>query len=180
MSEQGGAMNIDWSKAPDWAIGHGLVVQGAIKQVWYGEQAYMIVGDNRSYVYGGGDGETRHNHMPNAIQFKTLRPAVWNGEGLPPAGAVCEFTSNDGRNWRETSILFRDDHAALLAGYELFKVTDPDVRFRQIRTVEQIAAEKYERDAEELAEVMKIYEPIDPLALAKLVLDCGYSKQVRP
>ena len=52
--------------------------------------------------------------------------------------------------------------------------------FRPIRTPEQIAAEKYERDAEELADILKIHEVGYPVALAKLVLDCGYSKQAQP
>lgn len=151
--------DIDWSKAPEWAIGHGLLVQGAIKQVWYGEKAYMIVGDNRSYAYGGGDGETRHNHMPDAIQFRTLRPAPWVGKGLPPAGAVCEV-QHDGRWYQATIIGIDPDdgdvvfktHGDYATPYGVYDGL-PAERFRPIRTPEQIAAEEREKVIDSMAVV---------------------------
>lgn len=166
-------MKIDWNEAPDWAIGHGLVVMGAIKQVWYGEQAYTILGDSRSYCYGGGDGETRHNHMPNAIQFKTPRPSPWTGEGLPPVGAVCEFYERRTVvEWRECRVVGHDGMFAVLS-YEGNYLGRTLNGLRAIRTPEQIAADKREKGIQEMREAAGSLNsfPFDQL------YDAGYRKQ---
>ena len=151
-------MKIDWKMAPEWAIGHGIVVTcNIIKEVWFGDKAFMYVGDSRSYVYGGGTGETRHNITLGEIKVSELRPAAWTGEGLPPVGTVCERRTkydDDGRYeqvriiahtskgfpvWENTDALF-----AGIAKENMFSAGVP--AFRPIRTPEQIAAE--ERDKE--------------------------------
>lgn len=197
---------IDWSEAPDWAKGHGLVVQGAIKQVWYGEQAYMIVGDNRSYPYGGGDGETRHNHLPNAIQFKTPRPEPWAGEGPPPAGTVCELSErvlladSDTSDWFEAGTKIEiGGHAIFNGGTgpvcsvcvvgENFTGTLSEVCLRPIRTPEQIATDKRLHEIRNALTTIKAGQQQFPndlvrgnitLSVVEAMIDAGYRVQVMP
>lgn len=170
-------MKIDWNEAPEWAVGHGLVVMGAIKQVWYGEQAYMVIGDSRSYCYGGGDGETRHNHLPNAIQFKTLRPAPWTGEGLPPAGIEC-MVYDGVIAGAKVKILAHDGCLAVFSHEGEYKGRTAHA-FRPIRTPEQIAAEDRATSVQEMVNSCpypgSAMTAIDCLALYK----AGYRKQVK-
>lgn len=144
-------MEIDWNTAPEWAKGHGLVVQGSIKQVWYGDFSYMVVGDSRAYPFGGGSGETRHNHAQGAIQFKTLRPAPWTGSGLPPVGTVCEIRAHKLNDWSPATIKFASrnvvvwDWEAEPALNGLCTAYAHAIEIRPIRTPEQIAEEAKEK-----------------------------------
>ena len=145
---------IDWSKAPEWALGHGLIVSGVIKEVWFSGKAYMVVGDSRSYVYGGGLGETRHNHTSAVIQFKTYRPKPWTGEGLPPVGTVCEWAGPnsdgpDGWVFTESKVVAYTDCKAfvIMQKQGCWPVVNHvnNCQFRPIRTPEQIKAEEREQ-----------------------------------
>ncbi|WP_458717031.1 hypothetical protein [Pseudomonas gregormendelii] len=163
-------MNIDWETAPEWAIGHGLIDSGCIKQVWFGEKAYMILGDSRSYVFGGGVGETRHNHTLSQIQFQQLRPVAWSGEGLPPAGTVCEWHPNhDG--WVQVEILGHNGEETWYrqAGSTLSDTCLRMAFFRPIRTAEQIIAdlEREERIKVVTAWIEGIAQEYGPDAAAK-------------
>lgn len=102
----------------------------------------------------------------------------WEGKGHPPAGSVCEMTTNDGRNWRTVKIIFFDDYVTMIGqadgkvNRELFKRCDADVAFRPIRTPEQIAADEREAGINEIREVagsLNAY-PFDQL------WDAGYRK----
>lgn len=87
-------MSIDWSKAPDWAVAHGLHETGfGIKEFWLGETQHQNLEHAKSFPYGGGDPScgSFHNSRRESFSFVTPRPANWNGEGLPPVGTVCEF-----------------------------------------------------------------------------------------
>jgi len=72
----------------------------------------------------------------------------WDSDGLPPLGVKCEFTTNAGHNWHETELIFKDGNVVLTSAYHLFKISDPDIAFRLIRT-------ERERD-ELLAKVAKL------------------------
>lgn len=182
-------MNIDWSKAPDWARGRGLVVQGSIKEVWFGDSAYMIVGDNRSYVWGGGGGNTHHNHMPSSIQFKQLRPEPWTGEGLPPVGTVCE--RNVSRNaWCQSEIFAHSPNGVYAAYADSCGMNwSAAVSFRPIRTPEQIAADKRLHEIRNALTTIKAGQQQFPndlvrgnitLSVVESMIDAGYRKQANP
>ena len=109
-------------------------------------------------------------------------PPAWNGEGLPPVGTVCEYTSNGGLNWRETSVLFIDEQVVLLSGYTLYKLVDPDIAFRPIRTPEQIAADERSKAIEQM-----VYGAVGcerdgqntkAFLICGFLYDAGYRKQV--
>ena len=178
---------INWSKAPEWADGHGLVAHHGITEVWINMDQYAVVGaEDRAYPYGGGTGDHRHNFTRGQVQYITPRPARWDGQGHPTAGTLCEMTSNDGHNWRPVLIIFFDDYVTLVGQSEgkvnrqLFKRCDADVAFRPLRTPEQIAAEERE---EAIAEMWTTYwQPSVSTAMEGLGLlyDAGYRKQVAP
>ena len=182
-------MKIDWNVAPDWAIGHGLIVQGAIKQVWYGEQVYMVIGDSRSYCFGGGTGETRLNHMQDAIQFKTLRPAPWAGEGLPPVGTVCEFksTQHDGpHEFEPVEVMYTSKVTVVVKRLDADRGMEEELlchpgtaKFRPIRTPEQIAAEERLKAVAEM-EACRPFIYTDDKQFCFALYDAGYRKQAKP
>lgn len=188
-------IDIDWSIAPDWAIGHALHVSGcgAIKEVWVGEDKYQRLDQSKSFCYGGGIGEARHNPCRYQFKYETPRPAPWTGEGLPPVGVVCEY----GKQGQVRIITHFDQTsgATLAVGQVgergmLVLATAESGSFRPIRTPEQIAAEERERDVIAALEVMKFAHwnikntEISPLekcrVYAEAMVDAGYSKQVAP
>ena len=171
-------MNIDFSKKPEgathWAEDQRCYSTGGIqyyRQIgveWYFWGESLAPGWNRI------SGPSKPVSSLEATIAKE-----WPG-GLPPVGTVCEFSLNRGRvEWKTGTVLAHDGVFAVMKfGSEYHPRNIHGVR--PIRTPEQIAAEQYERDAEELAKILAIHEPIEVLALAKLVLDCGYRKQVTP
>lgn len=186
-------MNINWSIAPDWAIGHALYAFGGeICEVWVGEDKYQLLDQSKSFPYGGGVGETRHNPCRYQFRYETLRPAPWTGEGLPPVGVLIEM-----KHKRATDELARSDfYRAFLewvgaehfvTSQELFGSLD-DYIFRPLRTPEQIAEEEREKDIIAALEVMKIAHwrlnntEISPLEkcriYAEAMVTAGYRKQV--
>lgn len=83
-------MNVDWSKAPEWAIGHALYAfGGAIAEVWVGELKYQRLDQSKSFPYGGGSGESRHNPCRYQFSYEQLRPSPDER-----AKELLEFTSN--------------------------------------------------------------------------------------
>lgn len=84
----------------------------------------------------------------------------WDEFGFLASGVTCEFTTNDGHNWKGCKILYADEVSILTGELEgkadrrLLRKCDADVKFRPARTAEQVAAE--EREAED-NEVMSRY-----------------------
>lgn len=83
--------------------------------------------------------------------------ATWNGDGLPPVGAVCGLRSRGG-GWGEAEIRYHGRGLCVWLWVRHDGNTDqieyaesPDrLEFRPIRTAEQIAAEERERVANEM------------------------------
>lgn len=116
-------------------------------------------------------------------------PADWNGKGLPPAGAVCEIREKSCQYFSPAAIKFASrnvvvwDWQAEPALNGLCTAYSHNIEIRPIRTAEQIAAEKLEVDAADLAEVMTGHRDRSGdcyLTLAKVILEAGYRKQVAP
>lgn len=140
-------MNIDWSKAPEWADGHGLMVSGfGIEEVWFDTEQYMPVrGDARygPYPYGGYGNEHQHNLTRKSIRFETTRPEPWNGEGLPPVGrATCEYLGAHQYDvWTVVNIFAHWGDQVFVDYGDGWRAERDLARFRPIRTAEQIAEE---------------------------------------
>jgi hypothetical protein len=149
-------MDIDWGKAPEWAIAHALwCLNNKVTQVWVGVDQWQ---DERgkAFPYGGGTGDSRHNPMRHQFQYETLRPVAWNGEGWPPVGLKCEMRMWPNGEWEGCQPVYYleqpSDHSDQVVVYQnslsgdVCYILDPpcagSIEFRPIRTPEQIAAEE--------------------------------------
>lgn len=119
----------------------------------------------------------------------------WDEFGFPPAGVSCEFTSNDGYNWKPCRILYADELSILTGELEgkadrrLLRKCDADVKFRPARTAEQVAAEEREKARTEVLNAMTANGKTanEPEALWQFrlkvvgeMLDMGYRKDTKP
>ncbi|MBK3437450.1 hypothetical protein [Pseudomonas sp. MF7448] len=197
-------MNIDWSKAPAWAVGHALhAFGGEIREVWVGEHQYQRLDQPKPFPYGGGNSDHRHNPRRSEFHFEQLRPAPWTGKGLPPVGTVCEFAGGtncpedpfdkDLKEGDEVTIIahFKDGESELAA----FTFNPRNLSrgnacveqgmhgcFRPIRTPEQIAAEEREKAIAEMVYGGCGCDQSDgtttAFVICRLLYDAGYRKQV--
>ena len=143
-------MDIEWKDAPDWAVAHAFHATAmGVKEVWVGEDKYQQLDHSRPFSYGGTVGaDSFHNPRRNQFAFETLRPEPWNGEGLPPAGTVCEMRAHKLNDWSKAEIKFASrnvvvwdwDREPSING--LCTAYAHDIEIRPIRTPEQIAAEE--------------------------------------
>lgn len=101
----------------------------------------------------------------------------WDGEGVPPIGIEFEYTTNAGYNWHKGRLLFLDSQVVLLHGYQLFKIDDPDLGFRPLRTPEQIAAEEREKAINELTAGYAPHTEILRKWAERAYDELGYRKQ---
>lgn len=144
-------MSIDWSKAPEWAVAHGLHETGfGIKEFWLGETQHQNLEHAKPFPYGGGDPTcgSFHNSRRESFSYVTERPTPWNGEGLPSRGTKCEcqpWAEHDAP-WKEVEFIASwlapngQTYSWVHTGYGWL---EPKMfRFRPIRTPEQIAAEE--------------------------------------
>lgn len=192
-------MNIDWSKAPEWADGHALVAHQGITEVWASADHYAVVGRaGGPYPYGGGAGETRHNHTRGALQYITRRPDRWNGEGLPPVGTVCEFSGFNPEETLPTDPRVGDQVTVIAhfmsGSFEVAAFTfyaPPEFEylqvaqgaygcFRPIRTPEQIAAEEREKAIKEMIDECPYPGSECTRIDCQALYEAGYRKQVTP
>lgn len=166
-------MIIDWSKAPVGTTG-AMVAEFNGATVRRGDVEWIPSSSTKKDCYSVGRGSWVYHEAP----------PKWNGEGLPPVGTVCEFTTNDGLNWRHCSILFADSAVVLLSGYLLLKLEDPDVRFRPIRTAEQIAADERKDGIDAIIKAFKhTVGPCThclPYSSAERLYEIGVRLQVAP
>lgn len=177
-------MNIDWSKAPELAVAHGLHETGfGIKEFWLGETQYQNLEHAKSFPYGGGDPScgSFHNSRRESFSYVTTRPIPWNGEGLPPVGTRCDVFNNElsGPEWESCTILYSGKFRVMYDSescYERVGFID-NLKFRQTRTPEQIAAEERESSIEAMNTLVGDIDSIPTWtdALAKLY-DAGYRK----
>lgn len=104
----------------------------------------------------------------------------WTGEGLPPVGTVCEVLNNEvsGPEWERCTILYSGKFRIMYDSescYERVGFID-NLKFRQIRRPDQIAAEKREADIEELRMLLSKVA-CDDYHAAVAMIDAGYRKQ---
>lgn len=147
-------MVIDWSKAPEgfplWLEGTNAGHRKA--SGWYREKGLVYEGAHGIQWRACREGQFFTVHRQPALDS-------WTGEGLPPAGEVCEVdggSSADGwgrcviRYSSADVIVFKRDER----GFESFDCTGGKYSFRPIRTTEQIAAEERETNSFELFSVI--------------------------
>ncbi|MCD5994189.1 hypothetical protein KDX38_10830 [Pseudomonas sp. CDFA 602] len=176
-------MKIDWSKAPEWAVAHGLhAFGGTIQEVWIGEQVYLGLNGPAAFGYGGGDGFEAHNHTRAQFSYETSRPKEWTGEGPPPAGTECELQHStwSENHWEKRKVLYLGDAYLITAspGDDEERCSHTkEIKFRPLRTAEQIAAEEREKAVKQMQKDCACYANADLFAD---LYDAGYRKQVTP
>ena len=181
-------IKIDWRMAPEWADGHGLIAFQGFTEVWISAEQYSVVGrEGGPYPWGGGKGDTRHNHTRGQVQYITPRPARWDGEGLPPVGQKIEM-----KHKRSTEEWARPDfHEVTITamGKQLFMVTYRDdgdencghlneYEFRPLSTPEERVAEERKRSARQMC-LDAGHESPTPgqINMGLKLYDAGYRKQ---
>lgn len=170
---------VDWSKAPEWAIEHGLANDGyGIAEFWIGETQYQNFQHSKPFPHGGGDpsSDSFHNYRRESFSFVTKRPAPWNGSGRPPAGVTCQYQHLQHCGvWYDGEILYISNEYTIVKGGvtgEQHYYTR-NLSFRPIRTPEQIAAEEKTKAIDDLMKVTCISR-----GEAARIYDAGYRKQV--
>ena len=185
----------------EWPVKEGVYPQG---------QDYCVQSDECSQVFfcgthgkillsrradkTSGVRVTRAEWQAAVDALNAPKVVEWDEFGFPPAGVSCEFTSNDGYNWKPCRILYADELSILTGELEgkadrrLLRKCDADVKFRPARTAEQVAAEERDKAAKEL--YMTINWDSKPGTWENLLqarrddyrkaIDAGYRKEPKP
>lgn len=174
------ASEIDWSKAPKWATGRG-VVGLCNSPVWLSQDQYTYVDGQqggRTFYFGSGEGFSL-----DEIREVAERPSPWNGTGLPPVGVVCQVEPHN-TYWGLVTLdpvemkiaAYHDDLVWLIdkEGKNHWTRTDK-ADFRPIRTPEQIAAEKRKRAVDEMQRLAST-DPMHGRKVCAALYDAGYRK----
>ncbi|KWV82537.1 hypothetical protein PFLL34_03586 [Pseudomonas fluorescens] len=181
-------MNIDWSKAPEWA---NAVIEGTGVLVWVpftdGICTGQIIEDGRSQEV-----DMLPPHKWKLVEVRPVKP--WTGDGLPPVGieieAMMRRNMHDGYAWHRAKVV----HGPL-PGSEgevlvfCLETTSPAWvdEFRPVRTPEQIAAEQRKKEIDEIHKICIESFPSSTRTgeLNRTISDCaciiykaGYRKQV--
>ena len=139
---------IDWSKAPEGATHYQPERNKLHHPVWL-----KIEGGTVLRVGHIGSDEWSFEYSPDSQPCLDLSRAIprpapsWSGEGLPPVGVVCEanfvgeWKRFEMRYYGEAYVVFKTAFEVQRARYDFDTC---GVKFRPIRTPEQIAAEERE------------------------------------
>lgn len=148
--------DIDWSKAPKLAT-HYNAAEGKNARIY----PWMMLDDRGIWHF--------YNHRELAwLPMSDIFPGehdvpvavpnqAWTGQGLPPAGTVCEVKYFD--DWNQTTIIGVDSRGLTVfespwAGSQTpYAAIGYAEAFRPIRTPEQIAAEEREKAIDRMAEI---------------------------
>lgn len=148
--------------------------------------------DQRSW-----DFVTRHAAPITDKMRQAIAAQSWDGQGMPPVGTVCEMTFDDGAYrwgyWLKTKVLCYGD-TMVFVSQETDKKPDEwlegsikitGMKFRPIRTPEQIAAAERAKAIEHLAYEIAGYNGFDDprdvdIRLAEHLHDQNFRKQVAP
>lgn len=158
-------MKIDWSKAPEGATHWEPESDG-----WNSSWMMLSGGGWHWWSSSSEDWMKCPSIKESRVSLMIPRPAAWTGEGLPPAGALCEalIPHHPEPLWVEVTVLA---HWTSPQGLIYSWVAERDAfyppgefRFRPIRTPEQIASE------EALEEIERLYSEGLPPVGAKVIL----------
>ncbi|EMB3070208.1 hypothetical protein ACTBD1_005292 [Pseudomonas aeruginosa] len=172
-------MSIDWNTAPEGATHwepRGIVFgEGWMKKVG-NEWSYWLEG---SKVRAGVWADCFVSAEREAT-FEARPQETWDGQGLPPVGTVCEVKHRD-IGWVRCEIVA---HKSFSCGGLTHAIAWIDentldqsqgLRFRQLRTPEQIAAEEREKAVGDMAMSIQGVPYQYPTLYA--LFDAGYRRQ---
>lgn len=103
-----------------------------------------------------GDETCTRDQWEAAVKARNSKNKEWNGEGLPPAGTVCEHKVFRCDSWSKATVIaygekktfYRDEH-----GHEWARISD-EIEFRKIRTPEEIEQEERRRGISEISKIL--------------------------
>lgn len=168
---------IDWSKAPEGATHFCPAVTGYCAH-WIKPGYYQLVGV----------GSWFEDSSKTPDKFLIERPSTWNGDGLPPAGTVCEVLWNESRKeYLRTKVFGVNEHGQPIhrfdEGPKKFEyqadvlVTALGTKvFRPIRSAEQIAAKEREAAIAEMTVLSPLLDKGWSRRVCEAVYDAGYRK----
>lgn len=180
-------MQVDWSKASEGAI-------GVFTRLGVGPDMpdrAVFVKTKRSSLFmnrPGFEGERADGgdyHVFSEHWNWSERP--WPGEGLPPAGTVCEFFAQE--KWHETTVIGVDSRGFCVfespwaGGDTPYSGCCVSGYFRPIRTPEQIAAEEREKAIKEMVAALEVSENLSATAehiVCCILYDAGYRLTAKP
>lgn len=162
-------MNIDWSKAPEYATHKDPDTDcfyRLVKDVWH-----LIYADGESCVSASlYNGETK----PSDLIERPKKQEVWNGNGKPPIGIECEVRFND--VWSICKTLAYHQVSDTAVAVHLLNGSNSlfwCATFRPIKTAEQLAEEEIQAIRDEI----RWQKPqLGPCPVAQLYHK-GYRKQ---
>ena len=146
-------MNIDWSKAPEDAT-HCLSGRDFFKLDNLGRVVLFINGSAHNTLNHIGD------FLSSSIVERPKKQGVWDGDGLPPVGVICEHEPYEMRNdphkveiiaHKKASLdvaVFWDEERQIVS-YSSYH------SFRPIKTAEQLAEEEKKKAIDDM---QRIYE----------------------
>lgn len=172
-------MNIDWSKAPEGATRYHPETSKII------EHWLKLVGDEE-WIWTS-LGKRWMPHLDTVVDggYYDRPTPEWSGEGLPPAGTVCEWLDRNCKRWLPVEIMFcsswvvvvRDTKSHPDGPVDLaIELIGEEPEFRPLRTPEQIAAEEREREIEALATDIMDEQHISGRVMAERLHSLGYRK----
>ena len=147
-------MNIDWSKAPEWA---NAVVAASTGTLYFVEA--FGVRSKRRAVSNSDDCSraadmTIKSYSWKLIEERPKKQDAWDGEGLPPVGTVCEVLWNESRvEYLRTKVFGVNEHGQPIHRFDegpkkyqyqadVLRTASGTQVFRPIRTAEQLAEEE--------------------------------------
>ena len=179
---------IDWSKAPE---GYDFHFQGKAADPYgkfYKATSDRFVSEVDSYIL------YRDLAELFIVNHRTEQAAQWAGEGLPPVGVVCEINHPE-LGWTRCDIVA---HKVMDCGGKTHAIAWIDgntldqsqgLRFRPIRTPEQIEADKRLHEIRNALTTIKAGQQLFPndlvrgnitLSVVEAMIDAGYRVQVMP
>ena len=165
---------IDWSQAPEWAKVR-LVHSRSALFAW--AESYS---ENARFKR---DDQLRENTNLAVCCWVVVaeRPSTpsWSGKGLPPVGVVCE--ANFVGSWTEFEMRYYGESYVIFKTFYEVQRTRIDfdtcgVKFRPIRTPEQIAADEREAAIDAMLAATPAPGSDISLRVCEKLYDAGYRK----
>ena len=171
---------LDWVGAPEWA--KDLAINSHGEAAWLGDNGYAYIGIGRAFHAW----VAPTSFPPESFKVVESRPVVWDGEGLPPVGTICEHRKLiPGKEWTQVEIVAHrafnggDYTCAVFVFLEGSSWSSAGDHFRPIRTPEQIAAEERSKACDAMFGIMTS-PPVrkgNRSDMAEALYDAGYRKQ---
>ena len=166
---------IDWDKAPEDATGF-LPESNKYHACWVKPGHSMRVSDQKSWV---------NSSIETVAELVIPRPSpAWSGDGLPPVGVVCEWEHEANKGaWHKAEIKYIGSAYVIVADFAGIEQHYylRSMKFRTIRTTEQIAADEREAAVAAMLE-LDPYLPNTTLGMmsradfCRTLHDAGYRK----